>query len=56
MAVLFVVLTVAGFAPQPLLGLIPIGGFDIPLHAAAAVPAAAAGWLYVSRPQVTPAA
>ena len=56
MAVLFAVLTVAGFAPQPLLGLIPIGGLDIPLHAATALLAGAAGWLYWSRPQARPAA
>ena len=56
MAVLFAVLTVAGFAPQPLLGLIPIGGLDIPLHAATAMLAAAAGWLYLSRPQARHAA
>ncbi len=54
MAVLFAVLTVAGFAPQPLLGLIPLGGADIGLHAATALLAAAAGWLY--RPQTVPRA
>jgi Domain of unknown function (DUF4383) len=54
MAVLFAVLTVAGFAPQPLLGLIPLGGTDIGLHAATALLAAAAGWLY--RPQTAPRA
>jgi hypothetical protein len=54
MAVLFAILTVAGFAPQPLLGLIPLGGADIVLHAATALLAAAAGWLY--RPQVAPRA
>ena len=56
MAVLFAVLTVVGFGPQPLLGLIPIGGLDIPLHAATALLAGAAGWLYWSRPQAKPAA
>jgi hypothetical protein len=48
MAVLFAILTVAGFLPQPLLGLVPLGGADIPLHAATALLAAAAGWLYRS--------
>jgi uncharacterized protein DUF4383 len=46
MAILFAVLTVAGFLPQPLLGLVPLGGADIPLHAATALLAAAAAWLY----------
>jgi Domain of unknown function (DUF4383) len=46
MAVLFGVPTVLGFFPQPLLGLVPLGGADIPLHAATALLAAAAGWLY----------
>jgi Domain of unknown function (DUF4383) len=50
MAVLFAVLTVAGFLPQPFLGLVPLGGLDILLHAATAVLAAAAGWLYRPRP------
>jgi uncharacterized protein DUF4383 len=45
-AILFAVLTVAGFLPQPLLGLVPLGGADIALHAATAILAAAAGWLY----------
>lgn len=49
MAILFAILTVAGFLPQPLLGLVPLGGADILLHAATALLAAAAGWLY--RPQ-----
>jgi hypothetical protein len=48
MAVLFAILTIGGFLPQPLLGLIPLGGPDILLHAATAALAAAAGWL--SRP------
>jgi uncharacterized protein DUF4383 len=52
MAVVFAVLTLAGFLPQPLLGLVPIGGLDIVLHAATAVLAAAAGWLYRPRPTV----
>lgn len=46
MAVVFALVAVAGFLPQPLLGLVPIGGFDIPLHAATAVLAALAGWAY----------
>jgi Domain of unknown function (DUF4383) len=46
MAILFAILTVAGFLPQPLLGLVPLGGADIGLHAATALLAAAAGWLY----------
>lgn len=45
-AVLFAVLTLAGFLPQPLLGLVPLGGPDIALHAATALLAAIAGWLY----------
>lgn len=49
MAVVFAVVAVAGFLPQPLLGLVPIGGFDIPLHAATAVLAAVAGWAYTGR-------
>jgi hypothetical protein len=49
MAILFAILTVAGFLPQPLLGLVPLGGADILLHAATALLAAAAGWFY--RPQ-----
>ena len=53
MAIVFAVLTLAGFLPQPLLGLVPIGGLDIVLHAATAVLAAAAGWLYRPRPTVT---
>jgi hypothetical protein len=52
MAVLFAVLTVAGFAPQPLLGLVPLGGYDIGLHAATALLGAAAGWLYRPRASV----
>jgi hypothetical protein len=48
MAVLFAILTLAGFLPQPLLGIVPIGGADIPLHAATAILAALAGWLYAS--------
>jgi Domain of unknown function (DUF4383) len=46
MAILFGILTLAGFLPQPLLGLVPLGGADIPLHAATAILAAVAGWLY----------
>lgn len=46
MAILFGILTVAGFLPQPLLRLVPLGGTDIPLHAATALLAAAAGWMY----------
>lgn len=46
MAILFALLTVAGFLPQPLLGLVPLGGADIALHAATALLAAAAGWWY----------
>jgi hypothetical protein len=55
MAILFAVLTAAGFAPQPFLGVVPLGGFDIPLHAATALLGAAAGWLY-RRPQARPTA
>ena len=53
-AIVFVVITIAGLLPQPLLGLVPLGGLDIPLHAATAILAAAAGWLY--RPRSTVAA
>lgn len=53
MAVLFAILVVAGFLPQPLLGLVPLGGPDIVLHALTAVLAAAAGWMYQA--QVQPA-
>jgi hypothetical protein len=49
MAVLFAILTVAGFLPQPLLGLVPLGGSDILLHAATALLGGAAGWLYRPR-------
>lgn len=51
MAVLFAILTLSGFFPQPLLGLVPLGGTDILLHAATAALAAAAGWVYVYRPR-----
>ena len=46
MAILFAVLTPAGFLPQPLLGLVPLGGADIVLHALTAILAALAGWAY----------
>lgn len=49
MAVVFALVAVAGFLPQPLLGLAPIGGFDILLHAATAVLAGIAGWAYAGR-------
>ena len=45
MAVLFAILVVAGFLPQPFLGIIPLGGWDIALHALSGIAAAAAGWL-----------
>jgi len=48
-AVLFLVLVVAGFLPQPLLGIVPLGGADIALHAASGILAAVAGWVYVNR-------
>lgn len=48
MAVLFAILTVAGFLPQPLLGLVPLGGWDIALHAATALLGATAGFLYAA--------
>lgn len=47
-AIVFAVLVVAGFLPQPLLGLVPLGGWDIGLHAATAVLGGLAGWMYVS--------
>jgi hypothetical protein len=49
MAVLFAVLTVAGFLPQPLLGLVPLGGADVVLHALTAILAGVAGWAYADR-------
>jgi hypothetical protein len=48
MAILFAVLTVAGFLPQPLLGLVPLGGWDIALHAATALLGGVAGFLYAA--------
>lgn len=48
MAVLFAILAVAGFLPQPLLGLVPLGGWDIALHAATAILGAAAGFVYAA--------
>jgi hypothetical protein len=48
-AVLFAILTLAGFLPQPLLGLVPLGGADIVLHALTAVLAGVAGWFYRPR-------
>ncbi len=45
MTVLFAVLVVAGFFPQPFLGIIPLGGWDIALHAASGLAALAAGFL-----------
>ncbi len=45
-AALFSVLAVAGFLPQPLLGLVPLGSWDIALHAATAALGAVAGFLY----------
>jgi len=53
-AIVFAVLTIAGFLPQPPLGLVPLGGLDIGLNAATAVLDATAGWLY--RPRSTLAA
>lgn len=55
MAIVFAVLAVAGFLPQPLLGIVPIGGWDIALHGATALLGAAAGFMYASstRPRVT---
>jgi len=49
MAVVFAAVTLAGLLPQPLLGLVPLGGLDVALHAATALLAAAAGWLYLPR-------
>jgi hypothetical protein len=48
MAVVFAVLVLAGFLPQPLLGLVPLGGLDIVLHALTAILAGVAGWVYAS--------
>ncbi len=47
-AVLFAILAIAGFFPQPFLGLVPLGGYDIGLHAITAILAAVAGWAYRS--------
>ena len=55
MAVVFAVFTISGFLPQPLLGLVPLGGADIFLHAATAILAAVAGWAYVDREGVSEA-
>ncbi|MDQ6945066.1 MAG: DUF4383 domain-containing protein [Actinomycetota bacterium] len=49
MAIIFAVLTVAGLIVPNGFGLVPLGGADIALHAATAILAAVAGWLYVSR-------
>lgn len=49
MAVLFAILVVAGFLPQPLLGIVPLGGWDILLHLGTAILGALAGWVYVNR-------
>lgn len=48
MAGLFAVLVIAGLLPQPLLGLVPLGGWDIGLHAATAVLGAVAGFVYTA--------
>src|ERR1700730_8906029 len=48
-AVLFAVLTLAGLLPQPFLGLVPLSGLDIALHAATPLLAVAAGWLSLPR-------
>ena len=48
MAFLFAILVVAGLLPQPFLGIIPLGGWDIALHALSGIAAAAAGWLAYS--------
>lgn len=48
-AVLFLVLVIAGFLPQPLLGIVPLGGADIALHAVSGILAAVAGWMYANR-------
>jgi hypothetical protein len=47
-AILFAILAVAGFLPQPLLGLVPLGGWDIALHAATGILGAIAGWFYTT--------
>lgn len=44
MTVLFAVLVVAGLLPQPFLGILPLGGWDIALHLLSGVAALAAGW------------
>ena len=45
MTVLFAILVVAGFLPQPFLGIIPLGGWDIALHLLSGVAAFVAGWV-----------
>lgn len=50
MAVLFAILVVGGLFPQPFLGIIPLGGWDIALHALSGIAAATAGWLAVGTP------
>jgi hypothetical protein len=44
MAVLFLILVIGGLLPQPFLGLVPLGGVDIVLHALSGILAALAGW------------
>ena len=51
MAVLFAVLVVAGLFPQPFIGIVPLGGWDIVLHALSGIAAAAAGWLAIAMPR-----
>ena len=53
MTVLFAVLVVAGFLPQPFLGIIPLGGWDIALHAASGLAAFAAGFLLYRQVRTT---
>ena len=55
MAVLFAVLVVAGFFPQPFLGIIPLGGWDIALHALSGLAAVAAGWIVTEERQTSAA-
>ena len=56
MTVLFAVLVIGGFFPQPFLGILPLGGADIGLHAASGLLAALAAWGYGARQQTTAAA
>lgn len=46
MTVLFAILFIGGFFPQPFLGIVPLGGADLWLHLGSGVLAGIAGWAY----------